>query len=435
LHDFKQLFHKHIESLSSTTAEALKRWGYSSVVIDAGTPFTYYADDQQPAFVATPHFSHWCPVSKPHCLVQYTPGSKPRLLYFFPDDFWHEQEDLGQPFWIDEFDVVIVKKREDIWKQIAGGHHTAYIGPNPNAALACSLSPNPSFLVAMLNWQRSLKTEYEVTCISEANRQAAAAHRVARECFLNGGSELDIYYAYLQTLNAVDSMLPYNAIVCLDEKGAFLHYESKQTKRDGKVLLIDAGARTQNYCSDITRTHTTPDCHKTFQSLIAELDKKQLMLCDQAKHGLPYPELHLRSHRYIFEILESHGILKSIQEDEAIDRQLTWNFYPHGLGHQLGIQVHDVAGQQADCYGAPGEPHDRFPKLRTTRTLETGMVITIEPGIYFIKSLLDKARNSDNAKHFDWKLIDELSPCGGIRIEDNILIQGQSTRNLTREHL
>jgi Xaa-Pro dipeptidase len=118
-----------------------------------------------------------------------------------------------------------------------------------------------------------------------------------------------------------------------------------------------------------------------------------------------------------------------------MDLGLTMAFFPHGLGHMLGLLVHDVAGKQLDRTGATSAPDRRFPKLRTTRPLQPGTVVTIEPGIYFIKMLLDPLRQGTESRNLNWALIDRLMPCGGIRIEDNIHIHEQGLRNLTREFL
>ena len=120
---------------------------------------------------------------------------------------------------------------------------------------------------------------------------------------------------------------------------------------------------------------------------------------------------------------------------EAVALGLTRPFYPHGLGHHLGLQVHDVAGKQANPKGDPQPPPPQHPNLRTTRTIEPRQLFTIEPGLYFIPMLLRPFRQNEHASRFNWKLIDELTPVGGIRIEDNILVTESGGRNITREYL
>ena len=110
-------------------------------------------------------------------------------------------------------------------------------------------------------------------------------------------------------------------------------------------------------------------------------------------------------------------------------------FFPHGLGHMLGIQVHDVSGKQQNMSGAMFDPNKEFPALRNYRTVEVGNVFTVEPGIYFIPTLVENFKNDNPNVKLDYDLIDELVGLGGIRIEDNVYISENGTVNLTRKYL
>jgi Xaa-Pro dipeptidase len=108
---------------------------------------------------------------------------------------------------------------------------------------------------------------------------------------------------------------------------------------------------------------------------------------------------------------------------------VTRAFFPHGLGHSLGLQTHDVGCAQV-------RPKARNPHLRNTSTIAAGQVFTIEPGIYFIPALLDELEAGPHAGAVDWRLVGELRRLGGIRIEDDLLVAAdEGTRNLTREQL
>ncbi len=106
---------------------------------------------------------------------------------------------------------------------------------------------------------------------------------------------------------------------------------------------------------------------------------------------------------------------------------LTRAFCPHGLGHLLGVQVHDVAGR-VDAAGRPPPPPEAHPALRLTRSLEAGMVVTIEPGLYVIPMLLAPTVGGSDV---DWGLVERLAGHGGIRIEDNLVVTADGARNLT----
>jgi Xaa-Pro dipeptidase len=130
-------------------------------------------------------------------------------------------------------------------------------------------------------------------------------------------------------------------------------------------------------------------------------------------------------------LLCEHGVLTGSPE-AALAQRLTSVFLPHGLGHHLGLQVHDVGGRQVDPAGRTQDPPPDHPYLRTTRTLEEGHVVTIEPGLYFIPLLLDPVRQDERGANVDWDVVEELLPCGGIRIEDDVLVTRAGCEDLTR---
>jgi Xaa-Pro dipeptidase len=160
----------------------------------------------------------------------------------------------------------------------------------------------------------------------------------------------------------------------------------------------------------------------------------QRTVCSALKPGLPFLQAHQLAHRELCGLLHRSGILKAAPE-EALALGLSRPFMPHGLGHFLGLNIHDVAGHSTGPDGAPLPPPEQYPALRLTRTLETGHVLTVEPGLYFIPMLLEPFREGPHAGRFHWGLIDALTPLGGIRFEDNVVVTGSGIRNLTQEHL
>ncbi len=433
----ESLYPAHVTERQSKAEAALAACGYDGLILSSGTPFTYFADDQGAPHRATPHFAHWVPMTGPFHLLSIRPGKQPRLVRFAPDDYWYEQSPLGSPFWAGAFDVVEVKTEDEGWKAVRGSGRVAAIGASPAKALANGVAEgdvNPAALTARLDWDRSTKTPYEVACLEEATRRAARGHAAAKAAFDTGASELEIHHAYMTGVGCVDHELPYETIVALDEKGATLHYTVKRTKRDGRVLLIDCGASWLGYGSDITRTWTTTACDPTFRALVAGVDALQKQLCAMVKPGLSYVAIQDAAHRVIGDLLHTHGILK-VGGEEAVARGLTAPFFPHGVGHFLGIQVHDVSGRQKGPEGGTVAPPPQYPYLRTTRTITEGQVFTIEPGLYFIEMLLRPYRTGKDAASIDWRLVERLAPFGGIRIEDNVVVTATGHRNLTRPHV
>ena len=145
-----------------------------------------------------------------------------------------------------------------------------------------------------------------------------------------------------------------------------------------------------------------------------------------AKPSRPYESLHDESHKQTSAILRELGLVRELSVEEIDARGISRAFYPHGLGHSLGLQTHDVG-----C--ALMKPRADNPFLRNTSIIEPDQVFTIEPGVYFIDSLLSNLRAGDVAKYIDWSLVESLSPLGGVRIEDDVLVQDAGIRNFTRE--
>ena len=119
--------------------------------------------------------------------------------------------------------------------------------------------------------------------------------------------------------------------------------------------------------------------------------------------------------------------------EEQLEKKVPHHFFPHGLGHLLGLQVHDVAGKQTTALGTQLPAPDDSPFLRMTRTLDENMVLTIEPGLYFIPTLIDKMKATVRGHGCDIRKINEFIPYGGIRVEDNIVVGVEGVRNLTEE--
>jgi Xaa-Pro dipeptidase len=431
--DLAAPFSQHVERLQVETEKALADTGFASLVLSSGAPFTYFADDRDAPFEPVPHFAHWCPLGGPHHLLHVVPGKKPRLVRHAPEDYWYEQGGVTDPFWLGAFHFEEAGSVEAAWKAIGRPGKAAYVGNETERAAGAGLVGNPPALTARLDWVRSYKDEYEVRCLEEATALGVRGHLAARDAFAGGASELEIHQAFVRAVGGTEAELPYTTIVAIDEKGATLHYESKRSARGGSVLLLDAGAQSRRYACDITRT-TTNGGDARMAELVRRVDALEQELAGAAVPGRPYLEVHLDAHRGVARILSELRLVR-VPAEEAFAKGYTHPFFPHGVGHHLGIQVHDVAGRQADPAGTPAPPPNEHPYLRNTRTIEPGHVLTIEPGIYFIPMLLRPFRSGPFASAFDWDAIDALTPLGGVRVEDNVVVTASGPRNLTREQL
>jgi Xaa-Pro dipeptidase len=289
---------------------------------------------------------------------------------------------------------------------------------------------NPEGLVERLHIARTRKTAYEVACIEHSARLAARAHLEAERAFREGESEYGIHMRYLASCEHTDTQLPYGNIVALNSHGSVLHYQARERTAPGRVrsFLIDGGCTVNAYASDITRTYAKEPGE--FADLVSAMDTMQQELTGQVRAGLDYRDLHLAAHSEIARLLEAFGII-NIPADEAVETGLSSVFYPHGLGHFLGLQTHDVAGL-IDNGGKEIPRPEGHPFLRLTRVLEAGNVLTIEPGLYFIEPLLRGWRENNDPAAINWGKVDQLAPFGGIRIEDNVVVLEGGCDNLTR---
>tara|TARA_Y100001935_G_scaffold20046_1_gene14640 strand:- start:793 stop:2076 length:1284 start_codon:yes stop_codon:yes gene_type:complete len=415
---------------------ALKGVEVAGVLLHSGSLDTYFGDDRVVDFNAYSHYLRWIPINKPDQFVLYIPGEKPKYFQVIPNDYWHEQKiECGD--WIyGNVNVVPIKIVDEI-KSYLKNDDLAYIGPNPTLAEKFNISTsqiNCQEILNYLNFKRAYKTEYEVLQIKEANKLAIVGHQAARECFLNDGNEYEIHMAYLKACSILESDSPYTNIVALGEKSAILHYQNKRNEnaQKEKNLLIDAGCRINGYASDITRTSVKMSIDSLYRDLLVGMEYVEQELVNLVKPGVGYPDLHSDALIKIGKLLLDHSICFGSLEG-LLNNEIPHLFMPHGVGHLLGVQVHDLGGHLKDINGTIEVPPAHSPFLRNTRVMSENMVFTVEPGCYFIPSLLEAQRNTKKGKLINWRKIEQLYPYGGIRIEDNILVTKDGPENLTRQ--
>lgn len=424
----------HLDIVRSRYDEALDETGYDAVVVGAGAEIIRFLDDQTYPFRPNPHFVQWLPLQQhPESVLLYRPGETPQLLVYQLDDFWHSPPELpGEP-WTNHIDVRAIARLDDIDKTLKRLPGTvAYLGDSAQwrhhpPAADC----NPVKLLTHLHYYRPFRTDYEVECIRIATARAIPAHQAAEQAFRAGASEYDLLLTFLAACRCTENELPYPAIVAKNTHGAVLHYQRYDRKPGTHdSLLIDAGCSCNGYASDITRTYSHHDTD--FNDLIAGLDEVQKGLAAQVAPGIPFAHLHAAAHAAIGVLLKETGIIRADCAD-PIAAGITSAFFPHGLGHFLGLQVHEVGGSYADTTGREIERPEKYPHLRLVRSLEPCQVLTIEPGIYFIDSLLNDLQAKSAGRAIDWKKVAHFRQFGGIRIEDNILVTKHGQENLTRQ--
>jgi Xaa-Pro dipeptidase len=425
------LFRDHLATVMARADQALARAGYDHLLIAAGIEKYCFLDDMPYPFKANPQFKAWLPLTRhAHSWIAYTPGRKPVLAYYQPDDYWHVPPSAPSGEWVEHFDIRVIADPAEATQHLPDSGRAAVVG-EADAALPGFAPNNPKALLDFLHYHRAYKTRYELSLMRRAQRKAVRGHAAARDAFRNGGSEAQIHAAYLAAAGHTDSDLPYNNIVALNQNGATLHYQYKSNELpdEHRALLIDAGAEVDGYAADITRTWGKGDA--AFAELIDAVDREQQALAGQVRAGLDYRDLHLECHLRLGGVLRALGIV-AMEPSAMLESGVSSIFFPHGLGHPIGLQVHDVAGF-SDVDGQLIPRPAGHPYLRMTRTLEPGMVVTIEPGLYFIPTLLAKLRASPQAKAVDWDKIAHLANFGGVRIEDEVHCTTGAPENLTRD--
>lgn len=429
--DLGELYRDHLRQLTARVDGALAETGFDGLIVGSGSQRYYYLDDSTYPFRPNPRYRAWLPDASPDCFVIYRPGRRPRLIFHQPDDYWYLPPSRPEGYWVDTFDLAIVRSPAELRGMVAASGRWAVLA-EPGPATEGLGEHDPPALTTRLDYARAAKTSYEVQCMALATAAGVRAHRVAEGAFRNGASEYEIHLAYCRAAGAREEELPYNNIIAFDRHAAVLHYQVLDRRRPPGVraFLIDAGAQFAGYACDITRTHAAAP--GAFQELIEAVDGAQRALADRVQPGVDYREIHLEAHRAVAQILAAHGIVKATPE-AVLGSGLTSTFFPHGIGHLLGLMVHDAGGFLAGPEGGTLPKPEGHPYLRLTRRLEPGFVLTIEPGIYFIDSLLAQARGDARGRLIDWARVEALAPCGGIRVEDNVVAQAGAPRNLTRE--
>ena len=428
-----ELYKQHVAEKMSRFQVILEAVGHQKMLIGSGETKMQFQDDMAYTFKANPYFREWVPLAtRANCYLQITAGaSKPRLFLLTVEDIWHTPPESLPEGFDQAFEILEYGSIEELKKHLGSAAAVFINETNTLGVVAENWNTQP--VLHHIDYQRRGKTAYEQECVREANRQAVPAHRAAQQAFMAGASEVQISAAYLAACDCRESEMPYGIIAGVNEHAAVLHhhnlFKQPQTPRS---FLIDAGVEVYGYASDITRTYAyDPGCD--FAAMIEAMDKTQLALCAEGGIGKSPVDIHALSQYRIAEVLIEFDVLR-LSAEEAVAKDIAGSFYPHGLGHHLGCNVHDKGSQLANAQGDILPKSDKYPKLRSGAKMVANQIHTVEPGLYFIPAFLEKLKASKHAHSINWSRVSEFVPYGGIRIEDNIVVHVDSTlENLTRD--
>jgi Xaa-Pro aminopeptidase len=277
-------------------------------------------------------------------------------------------------------------------------------------------------LRAVLNRIRRPKDPLELERMRIAQDATRAAFATVVPLLRDGTSEREaqIEFEAEAFRNGAGSMA-YDTIIASGPNSAALHFApTARQMRTGELVLIDAGAEYRGYASDITRTYPAGGAfasaeQQELHGIVRAAELEAIAACGP---GTEWRDVHLIAARVIAEGLVGAGILRGTA-DELIESGAVWLFFPHGVGHLLGLGVRDAGGILPERRDSPPP----FPHLRIDLPLEPGMVVTVEPGVYFVRTLLeDPEKRRTHAQQVAWERVDRMLDFGGIRIEDNVLI-------------
>lgn len=294
--------------------------------------------------------------------------------------------------------------------------------------------PSESLVRAIIG-QRSVKEDREVREIENALVISDKLHRLVMRESVSGRSEQEIYAKAVEVVLRSGGQLAYNAIVTVE--GQTLHINTyRNTLQEGQLLLCDMGAENaMHYASDITRTTPVNRVFNTQQRAIYEIVLDTLKrTTEMVRPGVEFKEIHLSAAKIITEGLKGLGLLTGDTE-EIVEKGAHALFFPHGLGHMLGLDVHDMEGlgEKFVGYNSQTKRSEQFgtTNLRLGRILEKNFVITVEPGIYFIPQLINWWKSEKKfEEHIPYDRLDQWMNFGGVRIEDNVLVTGEGRRVL-----
>lgn len=282
--------------------------------------------------------------------------------------------------------------------------------------------------------QRNVKSELEIAEIEKAVNITRAMHLEAMKVVKAGMKEYEVVAALEAIASKYNASTSFHTIFTKNGQTLHNHYHGN-TLQDGDLVVLDAGARnSEGYCGDMTTSFPVSgkfsEQQKDIYSLLIEMFEKAEELI---KPNITYKEVHLEVCKVLAEGMKKRGLMKGDVE-EAVKAGAHALFFPHGLGHMLGLDVHDMEGLGENYVG-----YDKFPRdmqfglksLRLARELKPGYVFTVEPGIYFIPELVRRWKEANKFTEFlNYDKIEEFLSFGGMRYEGNFLVTENGSRRL-----
>ncbi|XP_049826665.1 xaa-Pro dipeptidase isoform X2 [Aethina tumida] len=425
------------------------------VFLQGGSEIPFYDTDTTYIFRQESYFT-WCfGVTEADCYgaIDVNTGESYLFVPRLPESYaiWmgplHSLEDFSKKYEVshvyysDEISTVLKKiSGSDTELLVISGVNSdsGFSFPQPTFEGIEDFKINKSILFDVIANLRVYKTDLEIEVIKYVVEVSSAAHRKVMRFAKPGLYEYQCESEFLNHCYSVGGCrhVAYTCICGTGVNPAILHYghagaPNNYPLKDGDICLFDMGGSYFGYAADITCSFPANGKFSDDQKLIYEaVLAANLAVFKAAKPGVSWRDMHVLANRTLLESLKKGGLLKG-DVQEMLDAGLAATFQPHGLGHFMGLDVHDVGGYlngHPERCDKPG-----LKSLRTARVLDERMVLTIEPGCYFIDPLLDAALSNEHlSKFLVPEVIERFRGFGGVRIEDDVLITKDGVVNLTK---
>jgi Xaa-Pro aminopeptidase len=388
------------------------------------------------------------------------PGRGDRTYPFHAHSEYFYLTDRNRPGGVLAFDpqegwfdfVVEVTDEERLWSGAVGGEPggvglgqlPVWLGARRERPAACLGAPaagelevrcDPALTADLrlgLDVVRRPKDEVELERMRVAARATRAAFAAAVPALVPGATERSVQVELeLAALRAGADAMAYDTIVGAGTDSAVLHFMPTDRRLvDGDLVLIDAGADYRQYACDITRTYPVGGALSAEQAeLHAVVHAAERASIERCQAGTEWVDVHMTAAHVIAEGLVAFGVLRG-EPSALVESGAVWLFFPHGIGHMVGLGVRDAAGPLRSRRNTPTP----VKNLRINLPLEPGFVVTVEPGIYFVPAMLqDAERRARHHDAVDWDRVDRMLGFGGIRIEDNVHITDDGHEILTAD--
>ncbi len=419
----------HRSIITERWCTAMRAADVKRVAIISGELAHRPGDDVGLPHHANPWFCQFVPVSDARsAAIILDQEGQVQLVWLALSDHWHApRHPTGDEPWMQDLTYVPIDNAARFESTIAD---CDLVVDATWAYAESSLKDQMNPMEAQLTFSRAIKTPYEIAATYAACVKAWDGHRAAVSIWEKGGSEFQAMCAFVEATGQEESSLPYWPIVATGTRCAILHADIRgRGKSDQRSFLIDAGASSLGYVSDITRTHADP--HTPGGDVVEAVKRVHADVMEQVTAKGDFASLQLRALHCISQEAVNLGMWKGSAED-AYHAGFAGALMPHGLGHLLGLLTHDVGGHMAGPDGRSKAPPVEAPKLRTTRELKVGTMLTVEPGIYIVPALLKKFEDAEYRDQVNWDRVAEIAPYGGARHEDDVLVTEGAACNISR---